>query len=421
MKILHITDFYHPFVGGVEQHVRTLASELAGRNHRVAVATLWREGLPQCELDGAVKVYRVRSMTQRAPWLFRHPHRPWAPPFPDPQATHALHRVLQAEWPDIVHGHDWLARAFLPLKRASSARFVLSLHYYTQSCAKKSLMREGPAGPALCEGPGMPDCLSCSARHYGTAKGLVVALSQRAWSAAERRAVDFFLPVSEATAAGNELSATHAPYKVIPNFVSEDAGGDPDLVASYLAQLPNEEFLLFIGDFRRDKGLHTLLEAYAGLQDAPPLVLIGKRWDETPDEFPPGVLVLGEWPNAAVRRVWQRCLFIVIPSLWPEPFGIVAIEAMSAGCPVVASAAGGLAEVVVDAETGLLAPPGNVAALRYAMGHLLDHPDLRRRFGRSARRHATRYKAAAVVPQIEEIYSRLLERPAMSRQLLEEA
>ena len=61
-----------------------------------------------------------------------------------------MRHVVAREWLEIVHGHDWLARSFLPLKAWSGAKLAMSLHYYTIACAKKSLMYHN----APCSGPG---------------------------------------------------------------------------------------------------------------------------------------------------------------------------------------------------------------------------------------------------------------------------
>ncbi|HJU97214.1 MAG TPA: glycosyltransferase, partial [Jiangellaceae bacterium] len=73
---------------------------------------------------------------------------------------------------------------------------------------------------------------------------------------------------------------------------------------------------------------------------------------------------------------------------WYEPFGIVPVEAMACGRPVVGSAVGGLLDTVVDGITGLLVPPRDPAALAGAVRGLLDDPDLHARFGRAARLRA---------------------------------
>ena len=402
MRILLITDFYWPFLGGVEQHVRRLGQGMAARGHSVAVATLWQKGLKDFELDGQVRIYRLRSAVQQVPWLFKNPERPWAPPFPDPKISKALGQIIEKERPQVVHGHDWLARSFLPYKAKSGARFVMSLHYYTLSCAKKSLIRRG----VPCNGPGVLKCLRCAAQHYGGGKGSVVALGNWKMSRVERSAVDMFLPVSHAVARGNQLD-DRSLYQVIPNFMPGEGQSVSD-ISSYLTHLPEEDFLLFVGDLRRDKGIHVLLSAYAGLGNAPPLVLIGKVWRDTPKEYPPGVVVLKNWPNEAVLAAWKRSLLGIVPSLWPEPFGIVVIEAMESGRPVVASRVGGIPEIVIDGETGLLVPPGNVEELRNAIERLLSYPELRLKMGRSAQIKAEEYSALSVLPRIEQVYLNVL-------------
>ncbi len=404
MRILHISDFYHPYLGGVEQHVRTLGAALAERGHSVAVATLWREGLPEVDSDGPVRVYRLRGTMQRAAGLFSADHRRWAPPFPDPEITLALHKVLQIEQPEIVHGHDWLARSFLPLKPTSRAHFIVSLHYYSHSCAKKNLMY---LAQASCTGPALPKCLACAGAHYGRAKGAVVVLGNAVWSRLEARAADKIIAVSHATARGNGITEHAECCEIIPNFLAELAPEPTDL-AAYMAQLPQQSFFLFVGDLRRLKGLPVLLDAYQGLAGAPPLILIGKAWAETPGTLPANVMLLRDWPNAAVLAAWAKSFAGIVPSLWQEPFGIVVIEALSRGRPVIASRVGGIPEILKDGESGLLVPAGDAIALRAAMQRLSDDPQLYARLSRGAELRAQAFQARQVVPRIEQVYDNVL-------------
>ncbi len=399
MRILMVTDFYPPATGGVEHHVHSLSHALARRGHHVTVATLRRPGAPPEEWDGGVLVRRIPATTQRIQRLYST-DRLWAPPVPDPESVSGLRSIVKEARPEIVHGHDWLARSFLPLKRWSKAALIVSLHYYGLTCAKKSLLyRQHP-----CSGPAARKCLGCAANHYGYVKGPAVAAGSWIGGRAERALVDRFITVSEAVAIGNGLAHHRQPVDIIPNFVAEHDMPSKQPDDAFLRQLPEGDFVLFAGDLRHAKGLAVLLEAYSGLPDPPPLVLIGKTWPETPRAFPPGVLTLGEWPRSAVFAAWSRCLFGVVPSVWPEPFGIVLIEAMVCGKPVIASRIGGIPEVVVDGETGLLVPPGDSAALREAMFHLLAHPDLRARMGKAGLERSVAYCEASVVPRIERVY-----------------
>jgi len=399
-----VTDFYAPLVGGVEVVVRNLAHGLSARGHDVSVATIRTDGLAPFELDDGVRVHRIACSTAHGKWLFTQ-RRPWAPPVADPEAALALRRIVDQERPEIVHGHDWLARSFLPLKRTNGPALVMSLHYYTLSCAKKSLMIRG----APCSGPGLRKCLHCAGAHYGHVKGRGVALANFGFSALERRRVDLFLPVSWEAARGNGLVGTALPWEVMPNFVL-----DPPLSPSsarLVARLP-DAFLLFVGDLRPEKGIDVLLEAYRRLRTPPPLVLIGKTWSNSPRTLPPQAVLFEDWPNDAVREAQRRCLALVVPSTWREPFGMVALETLAGGRPVIASRTGGLAEIVIDGGNGMLVPPGDAAALAASLETFLLDRALRQRLTDGSSASAARFQSDRVLAQLEEAYETVRPRSA---------
>jgi glycosyltransferase involved in cell wall biosynthesis len=120
------------------------------------------------------------------------------------------------------------------------------------------------------------------------------------------------------------------------------------------------------------------------------------------------VLVLQNWPNDAVMCAWRKCLFGVVPSIWADPCPIVVMEAMRASRPVIASRIGGLADQVVDGETGMLVPPNDVEALRHALERLLADGALRERMGEAAGRRAHQFLASTVVSRIESVYANVL-------------
>ena len=407
MRILMLSQFYPPIIGGEEQSVQTLSAELVSRGHDVAVATLWHQGLAEFELDHGVRVYRIRSSMQRMPWLFSDSGRPYAPPFPDPDAMLALRRIIIHERPEIVHAHNWLVYSFLPLKAWSGARLIVTLHNYNLVCVKTTLMYR----KALCDGPGMKKCLGCAIKHYGFAKGIPTVLSNRLMGLVERRAVDMFLTVSRAVAVDNGLVGSGLPFQVIPNFMPDDASALQGDAEVYLAQLPAQDYLLFVGALNYQKGVDVLLRAYAGLAHAPPLVLIGYQtpdWPILSVDCPENVYVLNDWPRYAVMEAWRRSIIALAPSVGPETFGIAVMEAMTLGCPVIASRIGGLIDLVADGETGLLVQPGDPSALRQAIERLLAHPNLCSRMGQAGLRKVAEFRASRVVPRIEQIYERVL-------------
>jgi len=414
MRILMLSQSYPPVTGGIGIHVRTLSSELASRGHDVAVVTEWHQGMAEFEVDQGVRVYRFHSTMQRMPWIFKDSIRHFAPPFPDPETVMALRRIIRKERPEIVHAHNWLVYSFLPLKAWSRARLVVTLHDYNLVCAKTLLLHNNTP----CDGPGFTKCLGCAARFYGPAKGVPTVLANRVMSLVERGLVDMFLPNSQAVAAGNGLIGSRLPFQVIPHFIPRDVDMPHGDAEPYLAQLPAGDYLLFAGALGRHKGVDVLLQAYAGLTNAPPLVLIGiptPRWSISSVDCPANVFVFKNWPRSAVMEAWRRSIVALLPSVGPESCPTAVMEAMSTGCPVVASRIGGLPDLVADGETGLLVQPGDSSALRNAIERLLANPDLRRSMGQAALRKVVDFQASTVVPRIEHVYEELLQKANPSR------
>jgi glycosyltransferase involved in cell wall biosynthesis len=404
-----LAQWYDPIIGGEETQVRALAHALTSRGHDVAVATMAFEDRPAFELDGDVRVHRLTASVQHLPGLFSSPARQSAPPFVDPGLARGLRRVLRRERPDIVHAHNWLVYSYLPV-RDSSVPLILTLHDHSFACAKKNLMYDG----ALCSGPGFAKCMGCTAHHYGSVKGAATLAGLWAQHPILRRMVSCFVTVSHAVARGNGLLESGVRLEVIPNFLSDDLSF-PVEAPPGSAELPRDPYVLFVGSLSASKGVEPLLAAHQRLPAAerPSLVMIGYRTIEdlpTLRSLPPDVHVLVDQPYANVLAAWEGALFGVVPSVCAEAFGVVALEAMAAGRAVIASRIGGLPEVVIDGETGLLVEPGNVDELSGAIGRLTRDGDLRRRLAEGGRKRSDGYRASVVLPAIEGVYRREVER-----------
>ncbi|HEV2859358.1 MAG TPA: glycosyltransferase family 4 protein [Solirubrobacterales bacterium] len=402
MRIMMLAQSFAPIVGGEERVVEDLTRELVARGHEVSVATLQQPGdVTVAEVAGAA-VHPLRSSSYRVVRSQGDVERRHAPPLPDPETVLDLGRVLRRERPQVVHAHNWIVHSYLPLARTSHSALALSLHDYGLICATRRLRRKDH----LCSGPAPIKCHQCAAEHYGTAKGLVAAFGTRSQESRLRRHVDAFLPVSSTV---EELCRIREDEvsRVIPNFIGELP--EAPLADPRLAGLPEEPFILYFGDVTVDKGAWELAEAYRELRDPPPLVLVGRCYiDELKSR--PGVYAMGAWPHEVAIEALRRSLFSVAPSIWPEPFGLVALEAAAAGKPIVATDMGGLRDIVVDGETGLVVPAENRAALGAAIQRLIRDEDLRRRLGAAATRQAAKFSPAAVVPQVEQAYELALAR-----------
>jgi glycosyltransferase involved in cell wall biosynthesis len=406
MRILMLTQFYPPVIGGEERHVRNLSAELAERGHDVTVATLWVSGTAAQEEDGRVHVHRLRGTLQRISKLFTDPGRRHAPPFPDPELVLRLRTMISADRPDIVHAHNWLVNAFLPLKRRFGIPLVMTLHDYGLVCAKKNMMFDGKP----CRGPGISKCLRCAAEHYGISKGGITTVAN--WRVAKtlRRNVDRFLAVSDAVSKSNGLADQMLPFEVIPNFVPDDIDVLTPPRGACLSALPTRGFILFVGDLTGRKGLHVLLQAYELLHNPPPLVVIGRESQDTPSVWPANVHVFKSWPHEAVMHAWSRCLFGVAPSTWPEPCATVVMEAMAMGKAIVVTDIGGMSDIVDRSINGIIISPDDVGELARAMNSLVGDSSLRHRLGLKAREKVVSLKSTAVVSRIEGVYRQVCPR-----------
>jgi glycosyltransferase involved in cell wall biosynthesis len=97
-----------------------------------------------------------------------------------------------------------------------------------------------------------------------------------------------------------------------------------------------------------------------------------------------------------------------MPSTLPEPLGTVIFEVMSRGRAVIGTRPGGHADMILDGETGLLVPRGDVDALARAMRRLLQDAGLRERLGAAARERAAQFTADVALPRLEQLYAELI-------------
>ena len=212
--------------------------------------------------------------------------------------------------------------------------------------------------------------MSCGRPFVVQLWGTDVELAKRARSLARQvlKRARLVICASNALAdSARELGAREV--RVIPSGVD---------VPPYVREEAEPPEVLFAGRLSPEKGILELVQAADGMK----LVVAGDGplRDRVPE-------ALGFVPHHALGPLYERAAVVACPS-HREGFGVVCAEAMAYGRPVVAGAVGGLLDLVVDGETGLLVPPRDVPALRAALDRLLADPELRRRFGEAARQRA---------------------------------
>ncbi|HSB40231.1 MAG TPA: glycosyltransferase [Methylomirabilota bacterium] len=188
-----------------------------------------------------------------------------------------------------------------------------------------------------------------------------------------------------------------------------------------LLELPPDPLLLYVGRLTPIKGLDTLLEAMAAIPEPAYLLVVGGEQDEPGNGHGAAlrarvaargldrrVRFLRAQPQRRLRLFYAAADATVMPSYY-ESFGMVALEAMACGSPVVASRVGGLTTTVQDGVTGRLVPEGDPAALAAAITPLLGSAE-GRRLGQQATRWAAEHRWPCVADAVCRLYAGL--RPA---------
>jgi len=315
-----------------------------------------------------------------------------------PGDARALRRLILRFHPDVVHLHNllplispWVVRT----ARAAGVPVVQTVHQYVHVCAAGTYFRDGrPCHD--CQHKFFPwpavlhACVSGSrlpGRAGGTLQsavwGLSLAAHRPTW-----RLVDRFLAVGHAVARHLQ-SAGIDPKRI---SIRTNCVADPGLPS------PPGKDALFAGRLSAEKGPDLILSAWerSGFGSHFRLRLAGDGPDRARIERAaraiPGVEVLGEVSHQRVMELMIESGFVVVPSLWEEPFGLAAVEAMARGRPILATNIGEHAEYVTP-ETGWLVEP-NVEGLAAGFRAAFDGP--LERMGMAARRRYEEHLSPAV-------------------------
>ena len=179
--------------------------------------------------------------------------------------------------------------------------------------------------------------------------------------------------------------------------------------------LPDSGYALFLGRLSVEKGCGALLKAWRAMPAGRKLVIAGEG-PELPhlrrsaaEAGLSNVEFVGFVPKEEQEALWRGAAFLVVPSLWMEPFGMVVLEAWSRGRAVVAHAIGALPELITHGKTGLLVAPFHPEALAAEMERLFQAPDLLHTLSRQARQELeARFSKPEWLRKINHTYSKIL-------------
>jgi phosphatidylinositol alpha-mannosyltransferase len=374
MKIALVSPYDFPYPGGVTEHIYHLEMEFVRRGHVVKIIA--PSSTSKHELSD--NIYRIGGIV----------------PVPvsgsiaritlSPGSYRWVKQILNRERFDIVHLHEPLMPVLcLVALRHSKSVNIGTFHAY----------REGNfaylAGKAVLK------------RFIGRLHGRIAV------SPPARELVNRYFP---------------GDYEIIPNGIDLDYFGSESITP--LPQFMDGKLnVLFVGRMEKRKGLRYLLRAWASIMRQYPdtrLIVVGDGdLREECERYVAAnrlanVVFVGFVTNEELPRYYRTAHVFCAPSTGFESQGIVLLEAMAAGRPIVATSIAGYASVISDGEQGWLVPPGDSMSLAVAMGSLLGNEALRDRMGRAGLQSAQKYAwdkiATRVLTYYEDVTRRVTRR-----------
>lgn len=368
MRIVQVCPYFHPHVGGVESHVMSLSEELISRGHEVHVVTAKLKGTKVKERIGDIAVHRAKPLFV---W-FKTPVVP------------EIKRTIMELKGDVIHSHS-------PPPLPS---------YYAAKASHKA---------------GMPFLITyhCDLEIPSRIGSLVTEVYRRTYGASTIKRADRVIATSN-TYAATSRTVWNATPEVIPNMVDVRRFNpriDGSEIRDGLKLRRDRETVLFVGRLARHKGIEHLLEGAREI-DANFLIVGSSEFEQKYREMArkldlgDKVFFAGKVTEKDLPKYYAASDLLVLPSVSRlEAFGIVALEAMATGKPVVISDIPGVREVITNGREGLLAEPVNPKDLAEKISILLRDDKMRTEMGINARKKVEEsFSVEKVVDEIEKLY-----------------
>ena len=375
MKIGLVTPYVYPVPGGVNEHVRFLYENLRMRGHDVRILTS-SHGLQRSSEGDVIRIGKGFSVPSNGSV---------GTITLSPRYVSQVQRVLDREHFDLLHFHEpFVPFLSLVVLRQSSSVNIATFHAYAGFSPAMEL--------------GKRTLSSYADRLHG----------RIAVSAAARHFADRFFP---------------GDFKVIPNGVNVGRYQRAVPIARWHDGCPN---ILFVGRLEDRKGLPHLLKAFRLIRKGGVecrLLVVGSGPQEREarryvmTRGLQNVEFLGRVSDAEKAQLFKSADVFVSPATGRESFGIVLLEAMAAGTPIVCSDIHGYKGVVQRGRQALLVEPRDAKGLAAAISELLADPALRAQMGAAGQERAEQFSWEKVTAKVESYYGFVIRRLAAQGQL----
>jgi glycosyltransferase involved in cell wall biosynthesis len=402
LKVLQINKFFF-LKGGAERYFFELSELLRSRGHEVVPFSMQHpENLASPFEDSFVSHVALNGsgpMGEKVRAAFRVLY--------SLEASRKLAALIQKERPNLAHLHNiahQLSPSIIRVLKGAGLPVVQTLHDYKLACPAYLMIAKGKPCDACVPGKFYnvvlkrctQDSLSAS-----VVSCLEVYLHRlmRTYSK-----VDAFLcPSMFMKGVISRAGFSEEKLFHVPNFLETD---------SYEPSFERSGYFVYVGRLSREKGLDVLLEAKRRVHKSE-LVVVGDG--ELREELEKhasnggGVSFSGYLSKQKLAEVWKGAAFTVVPSVWYENFPYAVLESFAFGKPVIASRIGGMPELVVEGESGLLVEPGDPEELAEKIMYLSSRPDEVRRMGHAARTLLEqKYSAEKHYERVMDLYEKVL-------------
>ncbi len=371
MRVLQCSDAYYPFPGGVSEHLHELTEALRRRGHQVDILTAWYPGSPERE-EGVYRVGRVVIL--KASKVFNLTQLTITTI--TPSVAKEVKRIVRRGY-DIVHVHG----PYAPNLPYLAAKYALSPVVATHHTAFVGFNWHKIG------------------RFFFRNIGKKVAVNIGVSQVAVREIAPYY----------------PGRYTIIPNGVNTRRFR-PDAPRPKIYEALKGPVVLYVGRMEPRKGFPRLAAAWPLVKRAVPeaqLVAVGKgpqleEYKALVKDFADSVHFVGYVPGDELPGYYAGASVYTSPAVGGETFGIVLVEAMASGAPVVASNISGYAQVIKHGVNGLLVDTQNPEAYAEALISVLKNPELARQLREEGFKTAERYSWDRVAEQVEALYERVL-------------
>jgi len=389
MKILQVCEYYQ-YLGGTEQYIIDVSKQLESLGHKVAIVY----GIEtEHTLKSSYEKYFFPSITKSEKL--------------DKDTEKNLLSIIKEQKPDIIYAHN--VENFYIIERLSTMKPLLRfVHDHRIFCPKGDKILNSQ--DRICE---YPCGLHCFINAY-----LNRCLPRNPYSSITRirkkikelkinRKIKIIVASHYMKNCLLQNGFLSNNVEVLP-YYCDDHDNCKDVIF--------DDFILFVGRICKQKGLQFLIQSMKKLPQKLKLVVIGDG-HYLPEikllvknfGLENRINILGSLLNEEIGQYYKKCLAVIMPSIWTEPFGIVGIEAMSYGKPVIAFNVGGISEWLKDGENGFLVERGNISQLVEKIQVILNDKELCKKMGKNARNtFESKYTKMAHIKKLLEIFDKTI-------------